>query len=29
MNVPHITFYRKWDVELVPISDQKHNELQC
>ena len=55
MNVPHITFYRKflhfqifeyaneliciiimkdrfylaWDVELVPISYQKHNELQC
>ena len=22
-------FYLAWDVELVPISYQKHNELQC
>ena len=22
-------FYIAWDVELVPISYQKHNELQC
>ena len=22
-------FYLAWDVELVPISYQKHNKLQC